>query len=141
MDAWELTDIVTRLRRVLRASMRDQFPWETLPMAQVELLQTLAEGPIRVGELAARHRLATNTVSTLVHQLVLGGLAERQPDPADRRAVEVAITEAGRARLREWLEAHEQRLAAAISDLSRDDQRVVLAALGPLARLVDLLER
>jgi len=41
VDAWLLTELVTRLRRVLRASIRTDYPWESLPMAQVELLQRL----------------------------------------------------------------------------------------------------
>ena len=141
VDAWEFTDVVTRLRRVLRASVRGEFPWESLPMAQVELLQRLAEEPdLRVGDLAARHRLATNTVSNLVQQLVTAGLVERTPDPADRRAVTVRLTDDGSARLRDWAAAHERRLSAALDGLSRDDRRVILASLGPLARLVDRLE-
>jgi len=142
VDAWEFTDVVTRLRRVLRASVRGDVPWESLPMAQVELLQRLAEEPdLRVSDLAVRHRLAPNTVSTLVAQLVEHGLVERHPDPRDRRAVTVSITAAGRARLQDWLAAHEQRLAEALTALDRDDRRVVIASIGPLARLVDQLER
>lgn len=141
MDAWEFTDVVTRLRRVLRASVRGDFPWESLPMAQVEILQRLAEQPdLRVSELAARHRLATNTVSNLVQQLVTAGLAERHPAPDDRRAVTVRLTDLGHKRLEEWLASHERRLADALESLGRDDQRMIVAALGPLTRLVDRLE-
>lgn len=43
--AQQLTDVITRLRRALRSSIRSEFPWEALPMAQVELLQTLAPAP------------------------------------------------------------------------------------------------
>lgn len=142
VDAWEFTDVVTRLRRILRASVRGDVPWESLPMAQVELLQRLDDEPdLRVSDLAVRHRLAPNTVSTLVAQLVDQGLVERHPDPRDRRAVTVSITGAGRARLHDWLAAHEHRLAEALAALDRDDRRVVIASLGPLARLVDRLER
>jgi len=75
IDAWVLTDIVTRLRRVLRASIRSDYPWEKLPMAQIEILQRLhAEPGLRVNDLAERHRLANNTVSVLVQQLVVAGL-------------------------------------------------------------------
>ena len=88
VDAWLLTDIVTRLRRVLRASIRSEYPWEALPMAQVEILQRLRDEPgLRVNDLAARHRLANNTVSVLVQQLVAADLITRTPDPVDRRAV------------------------------------------------------
>jgi hypothetical protein len=34
-DAWLLTDVITRLRRVLRSSIRSDYPWETLPMAKL----------------------------------------------------------------------------------------------------------
>ena len=37
--AWSLTGVITRLRRVPRSSVRQEFPWEALPMAQVEVLQ------------------------------------------------------------------------------------------------------
>jgi len=141
VDAWEFTDVVTRLRRVLRASVRGEFPWESLPMAQVEILQRLADQPdLRVSDLAARHRLATNTVSNLVQQLVAAGLAERRPAADDRRAVTVRLTELGHKRLEEWLAAHERRLAEALEALDRDDRRMIVAALGPLTRLVDRLE-
>jgi DNA-binding MarR family transcriptional regulator len=62
-----LTAVVTRLRRALRASIRTEYPWESLPMAQVELLLALQDHqPIRIGELASLLRLAPNTVSGLV---------------------------------------------------------------------------
>ena len=142
VDAWEFTDVITRLRRVLRASVRGEFPWESLPMAQVELLQRLAEEPdLRVSDLATRHRLAVNTVSNLVQQLVTAGLVERSPDPEDRRAVTVRLTERGHELLAGWLAAHEQRLGRAIAELAKDDRRVVVASIGALSRLVDRLEQ
>jgi len=142
VDAWELTDVVTRLRRILRSSVRGDVPWESLPMAQVELLQRLdEESDLRVSDLAARHRLAANTVSTLVQQLVTAGLVERRPSVQDRRAVTLSLTPAGKSRLQEWLAAHETRLARALAELALDDQRVVVASIGPLSRLVEQLER
>ncbi|MFD0527842.1 MarR family winged helix-turn-helix transcriptional regulator [Kitasatospora arboriphila] len=92
--AQRLTDVITRLRRALRSSIRTDYPWESLPMAQVELLQTLAAAPMRVGELAARQRLAPNTVSGLVGKLLEAGFVDRQADPGDRRTARIALTEA-----------------------------------------------
>ena len=55
-------------------------------MAQVELLQSLADhSPARVGDLAARLRLAPSTVSGLISQLMTAGLVLRGTDPGDRR--------------------------------------------------------
>jgi DNA-binding MarR family transcriptional regulator len=141
LDAWELTDVLTRLRRALRASVRGEFPWESLPMAQVELLQRLAEEPDRrIGELAERHRLATNTVSTLIQQMVEAALVERRPDPRDRRAVTVRLTADGLRRLDAWRAAHERRLAAAMTEMASADRGVIITATGALARLAARLE-
>ncbi|MBR7828206.1 hypothetical protein KDK95_17970 [Actinospica sp. MGRD01-02] len=53
----ELTEVVARLCRALRASMRTDYAWESLPMAQVEVLQSLAEhSPQRARDLAERLR-------------------------------------------------------------------------------------
>ena len=88
VEVWALADVVNRLRRVLRSSIRSEFPWERLPMAQVEILQRLAEEPgLRVTELAARQKLAINTVSNVIQQMVLAGSVQRREDPRDRRAV------------------------------------------------------
>jgi DNA-binding MarR family transcriptional regulator len=141
-QAWTLAEIVTRLRRVLRSSVRSEFPWERLPMAQVEILQRLAEEPgLRVSALAARHRLATNTVSNLIQQMVLAGLVERREDPRDRRAVTLDLTAAGGEQLRGWLAANNRRLDTALRELPATDRRAILAALPSLSGLVDRLER
>lgn len=142
IDAWVLTDVVTRLRRVLRTSIRSDYPWETLPMAQIEILQRLrAEPGLRVNDLAERHRLANNTVSVLVQQLVVAGLVARTPDPADRRAVRLDLTDDGMRMLTEWQQAHERRFDAALDRLSVSERSALVAALPALSRLVDELER
>lgn len=139
-DAGSLTEVVTRLRRALRTSIRTDYPWESLPMARVELLLALDEDePARVGELARRLRLAPNTVSGLVQVLVETGLVTRGPDPSDRRVAVVGLTAAGRAQLADWELAHEQRLGSALDGLTPEDQERVVAALPALNRLVDRL--
>jgi DNA-binding MarR family transcriptional regulator len=142
VDAWVLTDVVTRLRRVLRASIRSDYPWESLPMAQVEILQRLREEPdLRVNDLAARHRLANNTVSNLVQHLVVAGLVTRTTRADDRRAVRLRLTPVGERVLADWQVAHERRLAEATRGLAPADRAAIQAALPALARLVDELER
>jgi DNA-binding MarR family transcriptional regulator len=141
-DAWLLTDVVTRLRRTLRASIRTEYPWEALPMAQVEILQRLCDEPgLRLGDLATRHHLAANTVSGIVQQLVTAGLAERTTDARDRRAVRLEATALGRKMLADWQAAHERRFAEALQRLSAADRASVLAAVPALDRLVTELER
>jgi len=139
-DARRLTDAVTRLRRALRASIRSDYPWETLPMAQVELLQVLGEhSPARVGDLAARQRLAPSTVSGLIGQMMTSGLVTRDVDPADRRASVVTLTDAGRDQLDAWTQAHERRLEAALHALDDSERAAVAAALPALFHLAEYL--
>ena len=110
-------------------------------MAQIEILQRLDDEPgLRVRELAERHRLAPNTVSTLIQQMVSSGLVSRSPDPGDRRAVVVSLTEEGATALRSWLAAHERRLEEALANLTTRDQSRIAAAVPALIRLVVWLE-
>lgn len=134
-----LTEVVNRLRRTLRTSIRADYPWETLPMAQVELLMALQDQPSRVGDLAARLRLAGNTVSTLVQQLVEAGFVHRSSDAADRRAAVIALTDAGRSQLAGWDAAHQQRIGDALRELSPADRTAIQAALPALDHLVEEL--
>jgi|SRR5882757_115677 len=139
-DARTLTEVVTRLRRALRTSIRTDYPWEALPMAQVELLMALADhAPAKIGQLASLQRLAPNTVSGLVQQLVEGGLAVRDSDPSDRRVARVSLTDAGRTQLTEWQQAHERRISAALGKLPPQARAAVADALPALNLLVDHL--
>jgi DNA-binding MarR family transcriptional regulator len=109
-------------------------------MAQVELLQNLAElAPVRVGDLAERLHLANSTVSGLVGQMMDAGLVARQTDRSDRRAASVALTDAGRARLAEWERAHEERIGAALDELSTANRLSVVRALPALRQLAEIL--
>ncbi|HET9170443.1 MAG TPA: MarR family winged helix-turn-helix transcriptional regulator [Actinospica sp.] len=139
-DARALTDTVARLRRVLRSSIRTDYPWEALPMAQVEVMQLLQEvAPARVGDLANRLRLSPSTVSGLISQLMAAGLVERGTDPKDRRMSVVELTEAGKTQLTEWTGAHERRIAAALDQLGVVERYAIAAALPALSQLVEHL--
>jgi DNA-binding MarR family transcriptional regulator len=141
-DTRVLTDVVTRLRRALRASIRTDYSWESLPMAQVEIMQCLAERDgARIGELATVLRLAQNTVSGLVQQLVENGSLVRRPDPRDRRAVRISISEEGRTRLAGWQAAHERRIGGALATLAPADRAAIRAALPALNHLVERLNK
>jgi DNA-binding MarR family transcriptional regulator len=141
VEVWALADVVNRLRRILRSSIRSDYPWERLPMAQVEILQRLADEPdLRITELAARQNLAINTVSNVIQQMVTAGLVDRRVDEHDRRAVTVQLTKAGQQQLRGWLSANGRRLDAAFGDLDDGDRRAIQSALPSLGRLVERLE-
>ncbi|WP_228389223.1 MarR family winged helix-turn-helix transcriptional regulator [Cumulibacter manganitolerans] len=139
-DVATLTEVITRLRRALRRSIRTEYSWESLPMAQVELMQHLDEHrATRVGDLADLMLLAPNTVSSLVEQAVSAGRAERTKHPEDKRVALVQLTSQGQQQLRQWMSAHERRLTDALEHLPSKDRAAILRAVGPLERLVAVL--
>ncbi|WP_231618559.1 MarR family winged helix-turn-helix transcriptional regulator [Nonomuraea sp. SBT364] len=76
--------------------------------------------PVRLAEISAMSRSAvTNAVNTLER----GGLAERRPSPADRRAVVVVLTAAGETAVREAFAEQarrEQEWFAALGEAERE---------------------
>jgi DNA-binding MarR family transcriptional regulator len=136
----ELATVVARLRRVLRRTVR-RTAVDPLPPAASEVLISVAERPgVGVNEVADELRLAPNTVSTLVRQLVDRDLVVRSTDPVDRRAARLDITPAARARI----EAHQDRRAEtmerALAHLAPADREVLARAVPLLHRLTDALE-
>lgn len=58
-------------------------------------LIVLGDGPLSARSIMQQLDLTSGSVTALVDRLVQRGLAERQPDPADRRGVLVAATPLG----------------------------------------------
>jgi len=101
------------------------------------LAEIRRSGPMRLGDLAARERIAPPTLSRIVAGLVEHGYVERTPDPDDARAGLVRITEAGE-ELLGGLRSHRTReLSARLARLSAEDREALLAAAPALHRLLD----
>jgi DNA-binding MarR family transcriptional regulator len=60
------------------------------------LVPLFEEDGLRMGELASRARLAKQTMTTMVRLVERDGFVCREPDPIDRRATRVFLTERGR---------------------------------------------
>jgi DNA-binding MarR family transcriptional regulator len=139
-EARDLTDAVTRLRRALRTGVRADIAWEALPMAQVEILQSLAEAsPARVNDLAERLHLAQSTVSGLIGQMMAASLVSRDVDPDDRRAAVVTLAPAGRAQLAAWERANLRWIEGALGRLDPADRAAISRAVPALRRLTSAL--
>jgi DNA-binding MarR family transcriptional regulator len=91
-------------------------------------------GPKRMGELARIEQVEPPTMSRLVDGLVRDGLAVREPDPDDARAVQVRATPTGARTLRRGRARRLETLTSTLASLSSTD----LAALGDG---VEVLER
>ena len=141
-----MTDLAERLlgtvqgiRRVVRRRVRAGVP--PLPGAQIEVLRVVADQPgIGVAAAARELHLASNSVSTLVNQLVDAGLLRREADPADRRAARLEITGAAATRMAAWRRARTELVAGALTGLSEVDIAAIEHALPALDKLAGILE-
>lgn len=89
----ELFRIVTRrLRYLARESLA---PWDITPGQSRALGVLTRNGPIRLSELAEKLRIAPRSTTEVVDALEAADLVERRPDPQDRRATLVRLTEQG----------------------------------------------
>jgi DNA-binding MarR family transcriptional regulator len=104
-----------------------------LSMARTKVLRRLHEqGPTRQSVLAADFELSPHSITDIVDGLERFGLAERRPDPADRRAKLVAITDAGEASLDVANVTRERLLTQIFGALSEDDRATMLRLLATL---------
>jgi DNA-binding MarR family transcriptional regulator len=102
---------------------------------RLSLLSVLVfAGPKRIGELARAEQVEPPTISRLVDGLVRDGLAVREPDPDDARAVRVRATPTGARTLRRGRARRVETLQTRLATLSPTE----LAALG---EGVEVLER
>jgi DNA-binding MarR family transcriptional regulator len=138
-----LAEGIARLRRALRRGARVADPGNTLAVAQLELLAALAEHPgSRPGQLARLLNMRPNTVTTIVNALTVRGMVRRVAAEADRRAVELTVTEAGQQAVLAWQATNAAVLHLALSTLPPRQRRALAAAvpaLDALARAVDRL--
>ena len=93
-------------------------------------------GPRRISALAESEGVAQPSMTELVNRLVRDGLVARAPDPADGRAVTVALTEAGAAAVDRRRRDRDQALAALVAELPAADRRRLDAALPVLEKIV-----
>jgi DNA-binding MarR family transcriptional regulator len=129
-SASELRIVLGQLVRRLRSE-------HTLPLSHGIVLARLErEGPATASGLAAAERVRPQSMAQTIADLEADGFVSRTPDPADRRRVTIAVTDAGRAALAEDRARREGWLAQAIAtELTPEEQDVVVRAVSLLRRL------
>jgi DNA-binding MarR family transcriptional regulator len=137
-------ELAGRLRPTLTRlylAMRRHTPIPEYSAAQASALATLLDhGPLRMGELADRESIRMPTATALVDGLSKAGLVDRTPDPADRRAVHVDLTEHGRDVLRRVGSQRDAVMTAALAELPDADRAALAAAAPALQALRDRLD-
>jgi DNA-binding MarR family transcriptional regulator len=127
-----LLDSFWAVARQLRRRSREALaPWDVSPSQSRALGVLLRHGQLRLGELSDRLHIVPRSATEVVDGLQDRGWCLREPDPADRRATVVSLTEAGRA------------LALAIRAAQQDQARGYFAVLDgdERARLAAILDR
>lgn len=136
----ELTDALVGIQRLIRRRLRGGLTGPRLRGAEVELLRLVESRPgIGVSEAAKELHLASNSVSTLVNQLVRDEYLVRETDPADRRAARLRLTGAAEKRLEDWHRRRAELVGGRLARLDGADHDALRAALPALRRLADLL--
>jgi DNA-binding MarR family transcriptional regulator len=130
--AAELRVLILRSSRRLRAERTGD-----VTAGQYAVLAALsADGPLSPGELADREGVRPPSMTRTVAALAQAGLVERTANEADRRQVDVDLTEAGRAVVRETRRRRDAWLARRLAELSPGEREVVAQAVRILARVV-----
>jgi DNA-binding MarR family transcriptional regulator len=107
--------------------------------SEIGVLDRLASsGPLRVTELAEREGLSQPGMTSLINRLADNGSATRGPDEADRRAILVSVTDAGRAQVADYRAHRVESITDRLAGLEDDAVEAILAALPALARLTTL---
>jgi DNA-binding MarR family transcriptional regulator len=81
---------------LLAEAFRRQGHGDVRPSYGSVLVPLFEEDGLRMSELAARARLAKQTMTTMVRVVERAGLVRRRPDPDDARATRVELTARGR---------------------------------------------
>jgi DNA-binding MarR family transcriptional regulator len=82
-------------RRLRHVSQETLAPWDITP-SHLRALRVLSrQGSIRLSELSDQLRIAPRSATEVVDALESRGLVRRQPDPGDRRATLVQVTDRG----------------------------------------------
>lgn len=127
-EAWEA---MLTAHSVLMKNFSRSPVWEKASMREYDVLYTLSkfEAPRRLSELGRHVLLSQPALSRLVDRLEERGLVSRCVDPEDGRAVNLSLTNAGRALQREIGLSHGRDVARAVTSALTDDELATLREL------------
>ena len=127
---------VSRLGRHLDRRRRQAFSESRLHPFEFDVLAALrrAGAPYRLSpsRLLTQTLVTSGTMTNRIDRLVAKGLVRREPDPRDRRGIQVSLTPAGLSAVDDamtHLLAHEHELLGALNTAERHDLAALLRTL------------
>ncbi len=132
-----IIELIPYLSRTISAEARQTLGdgWFTLVHLRVMAHIRRSRG-CSLGELAERRGVSLPTMSKMVSSLVDKGLITREPDPTNRRAVVIHLTEAGDKLYHEVLSKLQQDLAQEVEVLTPAQRAQLVTSLETLARVL-----
>jgi DNA-binding MarR family transcriptional regulator len=125
----EMGVLVRRLRRVIAERAKMVHP-DLSPVAYSMLVALHDSGPRRASDLVGQFAIDKGAVSRQVQALLELGMIARTPDPEDRRAATLAITEEGQRRLKDIVRSRREELRERLAGWETEDLNDFVAALG-----------
>jgi DNA-binding MarR family transcriptional regulator len=113
---------------------------DRLTPSQMGLLNALYESDeaaLPVGRLAEELGVSPPAVSGLAERLQRDGYIVRQADPGDRRVVLLALTDAGKAAVEEFVMAFEKLLEPVLAQMSPEEQASLIAGMEHIRQLAE----
>ena len=129
----ELGQLIRQLTRLTGGA--DAGPQMTASQ-RIALIEVGYEGPLRLSDLAKRMGTSTPTASRAIDALESLGLVTRTTEPADRRALSLELSPAGRKLLDERKARAAEAFGPATASLDPAERRELLALL---RRMTDAL--
>jgi DNA-binding MarR family transcriptional regulator len=121
--------VAHQLRHLRRETLA---PWDIAPSHSRALGVLTRHGAMRLSELSDRLHIAARSTTEVVDGLQDRGLVERRPDPQDRRATLVALTEEGTRvgqAIRSSRDAEAEAYFSVLSEAERTDLTGILRKL------------
>lgn len=138
-----LVEVMPRARRQFQASLPEDVSEELAGVTphQFEALHILhrlrgvGEAPMgaTMNELARHQHCALSTATALVDRLIRQGLADRFPDPEDRRVIHIVPTARGDRLLRRFTEAKHAMMIELLAPLNDAELATLLHLLNKVA--------
>lgn len=122
-DQLEIAAALVRLSHIVQAAYGEIAASHNLTLTQAKLLCILKDSPRGMTELAQLLHLEKSSVSGLVDRIHQRQLIERQPSPADRRAVTIRLSAKGHKVATAFYVEGSCRLAKLVEHLSPRDRR------------------
>lgn len=138
MDSIENLELAARYREILRQALyvvRSIDSDGELSTAQTSTLNMLVAAPLRIGIIARNAGIRVPSATEQVTKLAVAGWVERVPSHTDARAVEVRLTEAGRAALAAANLRRNRAMARAFESLSPEERQAISLAIPAIEKL------